>query len=188
MLNIKNKLNNFVVKIGEEPNNFAKCVVIYDYMDFVHKNDKLRKVLQNIIDDIPTQISLFMEREITLCEADLFDSKIELVNNDWTHYVILSNMYYLLREYVKESKARRAFLDKELDKGFSLPYSREQFELSLKAFNQKLFHAIDKEFFVNFSLPIYVYQYMFYNKLIANYFLWLGGRDVIGTWFNGSFS
>ncbi len=149
MLNIKNKLNNFVVKIGEEPNNFAKCVVIYDYMDFVHKNDKLRKVLQNIIDDIPTQISLFMEREITLCEADLFDSKIELVNNDWTHYVILSNMYYLLREYVKESKARRAFLDKELDKGFSLPYSREQFELSLKAFNQKLSHAIDKEFFVS---------------------------------------
>ena len=149
MLNIKNKLNNFVANFSDEDSDFGKCIVIHDYMDFVHRNDKLRKILQRIIDDIPTQISLFMEREIALCEADLFDSKMELINNDWLHYVALFNMFQIMKEYRLSGKKRRFFVSEELKKGFLKPYSCEQYKLSMQIFNQKVFEAINQEFFVS---------------------------------------
>ncbi|MBL7058243.1 hypothetical protein ISS03_02805 [Patescibacteria group bacterium] len=90
MLDSKIKLSEFVAKFTEENSDFGKCVIIHDYMDFIHKSDKLRSVLQKVINDIPTQISLFTEREVTLCEADLVDSKIELINNEWIHYVFVN--------------------------------------------------------------------------------------------------
>ena len=151
MLDQKNKLSEFVARFTEENSDFGKCVIIHDYMDFIHKSDKLRSVLQKVINDIPTQITLFTEREVALCEADLFESKIELINNEWIHYVVLTNMFYAIKDFTEASAPRRAYINEEIQKGFVLPYSREQFELSLKAFNKKLFHAIDVEMLVNSS-------------------------------------
>ncbi len=147
-LQLKKQLENFLTDFSAENSSFEKCVIIHDYMDFVFTDKKLSPVIEKMINDLPSQFGLILEREKMVYEADYFEVELDLINNDWVYYILLNNVYLAMKSFKNSKTCDRQKVRDNIKEVMQEEHSKILYATALTIFNKRLFAYLSENSFI----------------------------------------
>jgi acyl carrier protein phosphodiesterase len=143
---LKKNLKELADNFKEEQNHFRRCVLIYDYVEFLNTEQLIKESLGELFVEANNKIEEEPEIELPDDEESFMRSKIGWENNFWVYYANFLFIHNLMIKF-KSGKNRIKTLE-QIEHAMARSYATDLLEISFKIVNDKLFEKLGQKEFI----------------------------------------
>jgi len=141
---VKNELIGMTELFAVEKNLFRKCVIIYNYIEYIKNEPIIKPVLEGFFVKVKQKIKRIKTKD-KLCPYRFGTCYGE---NVWQYYANLEFIHFKMKK-LKLCHIDEKEMFKDLNNVISQPYSQEMLELSFRVMNSAIFDCLDRESFIS---------------------------------------
>ncbi|MBL7058353.1 hypothetical protein ISS03_03380 [Patescibacteria group bacterium] len=150
---ILEKINQLTDNFQKEENNLKKFIILYEYMDFLKTNSKIKIIFEIEEENCKKTVSSMIDGSYTVGEMGV--NKGDNFNPDENtniFYSFLDYMYHAMKEYrAEKDKTKTKEAERKIDLVFKDPAQATLLIMSFSTLNKKITNQINKEDFKNES-------------------------------------